>query len=84
MLTVCYIIAVDVMAGKSCNDLEQPETSSVTVKNGCSEAGGYDCDFVESQQMICCVRYVTFLLVILSKLTCVVDKSFVLYVLANT
>ena len=48
MLTVCYIIAGDVMAGKSCNDLEEPETSSVTVKNGCSEAGGYDCDFVES------------------------------------
>ena len=36
------------MAGKSCNDLEEPETSSVTVKNGCSEVGGYDCDFVES------------------------------------
>ena len=36
------------MAGKSCNDLEEPETSSVTVKNDCSEVGGYDCDFVES------------------------------------
>ena len=36
------------MAGKSCNDLEEPETSSVTVKNGFSEVGGYDCDFVES------------------------------------
>ena len=36
------------MAGKSCSDLEEPETSSVTVKNGCSEVGGYDCDFVES------------------------------------
>ena len=36
------------MAGKSCNDLEEPETSLVTVKNGCSEVGGYDCDFVES------------------------------------
>ena len=35
------------MAGKSCNDLEEPETS-VTVKNGCSEVGGYDCDFVET------------------------------------
>ena len=48
MLTVCYVIAGDVMAGKSCNDLDKPETSSVTVKNGCSEVGGYDCDFVES------------------------------------
>ena len=36
------------MAGKSCNDLEEAETSSVTVKNGCSEVGGYDYDFVES------------------------------------
>ena len=36
------------MAGRSCNDLKEPETSSVTVKNGCSEVGGYDCDFVES------------------------------------
>ena len=36
------------MAGKSCNDLEEPETSSVTVKNDCSEVGGYDCDFAES------------------------------------
>ena len=36
------------MAGKSYNDLEEPETSSVTVKNGCSEVGGYDCDFIES------------------------------------
>ena len=36
------------MAGKSCDDLEEAETSSVTVKNGCSEVGGYDCDFVES------------------------------------
>ena len=35
------------MAGKSCNDLEEAETSSLTVKNGCSEVGGYDCDFVE-------------------------------------
>ena len=43
------------MAGKSCNDLEEPETSSVTVKNGCSEVGGYDCDFVESplEDLIC-------------------------------
>ena len=48
MLTVCYNIAGDVMAGKSCNDLKVPETSSVTVKNDCSEVGGYDCDFVES------------------------------------
>ena len=32
------------MAGKSCNDLEEP----VAVKNDCSEAGGYDCGFVES------------------------------------
>ena len=31
------------MVGKSCNDLEEPETSSVS-----SEVGGYDCDFVES------------------------------------
>ena len=36
------------MAGKSYNDLEEPETSSITVKNGCSEVGGYDYDFVES------------------------------------
>ena len=36
------------MAGKSCNNLEEPETSSVIVKNGCSEVGGYDYDFVES------------------------------------
>ena len=36
------------MAEKSCNDLEEAETSSVTVKNGCSEVGGHDCDFVES------------------------------------
>ena len=36
------------MTEKSCNDLEEPETSSVTVKNGCNEVGGYDCDFVES------------------------------------
>ena len=35
------------MAEKSCN-LEIPVASSVTVKNGCSEVGGYDCDFVES------------------------------------
>ena len=48
MLTICYNITGDVMAGKSCNDLEEPETSSVTVKNGCNEVGGYDCDFVES------------------------------------
>ena len=48
MFTVCYNIAGDVMAGKSCYDLEEPVTSSVTVKNGCSEVGGYDCDFVES------------------------------------
>ena len=43
------------MAGKSCNDLEEPETSSVTVKNGCSEVGGYDCDFVEkpSDDLLC-------------------------------
>ena len=33
------------MAANSCNDLEKPETSSVTVS---SEVGGYDCDFVES------------------------------------
>ena len=43
-----YDITGDVMAGKSCSDLEEPETSSVTVKNGCSEVGGYDCDFVET------------------------------------
>ena len=43
--TICYNITGDVMVGKSCNDLEKPETSSVTVKNGCSEVGGYDCDF---------------------------------------
>ena len=36
------------MSGKSCSDLEEPETSSVTVKNGYSEVGGYDCDFVET------------------------------------
>ena len=39
---------MDVIAGKSFNDLEEPETSSVTVKNGCNEVGGYDSDFVES------------------------------------
>ena len=43
--TIC-IITGNVMAGKSCNDLEEPETS-VTVKNDCSEIGGYDCDFVK-------------------------------------
>ena len=32
------------MAGKSCSNLEE----TVPVKNGCSEVGGYDCDFVES------------------------------------
>ena len=48
MLTVCYNITGNVMAGKSYHDLEEPETSSVTVKNDCSEDGGYDCDFVES------------------------------------
>ena len=36
------------MAANTCNDLEEPETSSVTVKNDCSEVGGYDCDYVES------------------------------------
>ena len=43
------------MAGKSCSDLEEPETSSVEVKNGCSEVGGYDCDFVETpaDDLIC-------------------------------
>ena len=43
------------MAGKSCSDLEEPETSSVAVKNGCSEVGGYDCDFVETppEDLIC-------------------------------
>ena len=35
------------MAANSFNDLEEPETSSVTVKNGCNEVGGYDCDFIE-------------------------------------
>lgn len=44
--TIC-IITGNVMAGKSCNDLEEVETS-VTVKNGGSEIGGYDCDFVKS------------------------------------
>ena len=46
---------MDVMEGKSCNDLEEPETSSVTVKNGCSEVGGYDCDFVETppDELVC-------------------------------
>ena len=49
------IITGDVMAGKSCNDLEEPETSSVTVKNDCSEVGGYDCDFVETppDELVC-------------------------------
>ena len=42
------ILLGSVMAANSCNDLEEPETSSVTKKNGCSEVGGYDCDFVES------------------------------------
>ena len=43
------------MAGKSCDDLEEPETSSVTVKNGCSEVGGYDYDFVETppDELVC-------------------------------
>ena len=41
------ILQGDVMAQKSCNYVEEPQTS-VTVKNGCSEVGGYDCDFVES------------------------------------
>ena len=47
------------MAANSSNDLEEAktslETSSVTVKNGCSEVGGYDCDFVESppEDLIC-------------------------------
>ena len=45
---MCYNITGDAMAGKSCNDLEEPETSSVAVKNGFSEVGGYDCDFVET------------------------------------
>ena len=43
------------MARKLCDDLEEPETSSVAAKNGCSEVGGYDCDFVESpaDELIC-------------------------------
>ena len=47
------------MAGISYNDLEEPETSSVTVKNGCSEVGGYDCDFVESpaDDLLCKICY---------------------------
>ena len=56
MLAIAMLnITGDVMAGKSCNDLEEPETSSVTVKNGCSEVGGYDCDFVESppDELVC-------------------------------
>ena len=36
------------MAGKSFNVVEEPEASSVTVKDDCSKVGGYDCDFVES------------------------------------
>ena len=36
------------MAGKSCSDLEEPEASPIAVNNGCSEVGGYDCDFVET------------------------------------
>ena len=36
------------MAGKSSNVVEEPEASSVTVKDDCSKVGGYDCDFVES------------------------------------
>ena len=36
------------MAGKSSNVVEEPEAPSVTVKDDCSEVGGYDCDFVES------------------------------------
>ena len=35
------------MAGKSFSNLEEPETSPITVKNDCDEFGGYDCDFVE-------------------------------------
>ena len=36
------------MAEESSNVVEEPEASSVTVKDDCSEVGGYDCDFVES------------------------------------
>ena len=44
------------MAEKSCNNVE---TSSVTVKNGCSEVGGCDCDFVETppEDLICKICY---------------------------
>ena len=47
------------MAGNSCNDLEEPETSSVAVKNDCSEVGGYDCDFVETpaDDLVCKICY---------------------------
>jgi len=43
------------MAGKSSNDMEERETSSVMVKNGCNKVGGYDCDFIESpaDDMLC-------------------------------
>ena len=43
------------MAGKSSNVVEEPESSSVTVKDDCSKVGGYDCDFVESpaDDMLC-------------------------------
>ena len=45
-LTVAMCVNTgDVMAGKSSNVVEEPEASSVTVKD---EVGGYDCDFVES------------------------------------
>jgi len=35
--------------------IKEPETSSVTVKNGRSKVGGYECDFVESpaDDMLC-------------------------------
>ena len=55
MLAIAMLnITGDVMAGKSCNDLEEPETSSVT-PSGCSEVGGYDCDFVETppDELVC-------------------------------
>ena len=43
------------MAEESFNFVEEPEASSVTVKDDCSKVGGYDCDFVESpvDDMLC-------------------------------
>ena len=38
----------DVMAGKSCIDLEEPEVPSAPIESSAVQIGGYDCDFVET------------------------------------